>query len=63
MYEGTPKPKSRSKMIIFNGLVILGAALTGVMDLEILKEYSAIIGGVVGIINIVLRTYTTQPVE
>lgn len=63
MYTGTPKPKMRSKTIIFNVLVVVGAALTGIMDVEFLQQYSGLIGAAVGGINIVLRMLTTQPVE
>ena len=56
-----PKPVLWSKTFWVNMIVIIVAALTGIMNSEVITNYPGIIAtltGAIGVINIVLRLFT-----
>jgi hypothetical protein len=61
-----PKPWWKSKTIWVNVVVVLVAALTGAANSDAIREYPevvALIGTLVGILNMLLRLVTRQPVQ
>jgi len=61
-----PKPVLQSKTLWVNAVVILLAALTGVMNCDVLTLYPSVIpwiAGIIGVVNIALRLVTSVPVK
>lgn len=60
-----PKSIFASKTIIFNGIVVIVAALVGIQNVEFIASNPQLVAWItaaIGVLNSLLRVFTTKPV-
>lgn len=60
------KKPTQSKTVWVNIIVVAVAALTGIMNTEIIAQYPEVIaylGAGIGVLNIILRLQTKEPIK
>lgn len=60
------KSLSQSRTFWVNAFIVVGAALTGIMGTDVIASNPgliAVFGSILGIVNIVLRLVTKEPIK